>query len=81
MSVAPPTLKHMNIPELVGELAIKYGSLSRASRKCDIPLTTLHRLKTGEHKDPRISTFIALSRALGRPPGMVLSELDFEDSW
>jgi predicted transcriptional regulator len=49
-------VNEMSIPELVGELVQRYGSLNAASRKTDIPLTTLYRLYSGEHKDMRVDT-------------------------
>jgi predicted transcriptional regulator len=52
---------------LVDALAAKYGSINAASRKADIPLTTLFKLKR-EPVDIRISTLEGIARALGRPP-------------
>lgn len=57
----------MSIPELIGELIRRYGSINAASRKTDIPLTTLFRLYKGEHKEPRVDTLRKIAIALEMP--------------
>ena len=69
-------LTTMGIPELVGELVKRHGSLNAASRKADIPLTTLFRLYTGQHKEPTLATLRKIATALDRPLSTVIDSLD-----
>lgn len=68
----------MSIPELVGELVQRYGSLNAASRKADIPLTTLYRLYDGTHKDMRIETLRKIAAGLGISLAEASAKLDGE---
>lgn len=56
----------MSFPDMVEALERKYGSLSRASRRADIPHTTLLKIKSGETSDPRYSTLLRIADALDR---------------
>lgn len=58
-------VSEMSIPGLVGELVQRYGSLNAASRKADIPLTTLYMLYSGNHKDMRVETLRKIAAGLG----------------
>ena len=69
----------MSIPELVGELVRRYGSLNAASRKTDIPLTTLYRLYNGEHKDMRVETLRRIADGLGISLGEAGARLERDD--
>ena len=60
---------------LVDALVEKYGSINAASRKADIPLTTLFKLKR-ERVDLRISTLACVARALGQPLSQVVAMLE-----
>ena len=63
---------------LVDALAAKYGSINAASRKADIPLTTLFKLKR-ECVDLRISTLEGIARALARPLHEVVLMVEEDD--
>jgi predicted transcriptional regulator len=52
----------MGVPDMVGALIEKYGSLSNASRKADISLGTLYRDLHGA--DARISRVVKIAEAL-----------------
>ena len=54
----------MDIPGAARELVQKYGSVGRASRKADIPLATLYRLYTGEHKEATWGTLRKIAAGL-----------------
>jgi len=54
----------MSIPDVVGELVQRHGSVGAASRKADIPLATLYRLHTGEHKQPTLDTLRKIAAGL-----------------
>lgn len=62
----------MSFPDMVEALERKYGSLSAASRKADIPATTLFKIKRGA--DPRYSTLLKIARGLDRPLPELLAE-------
>ena len=62
---------------LVDALAERYGSINAASRKADIPLTTLFKLKR-ENVDLRVSTLEAVARALDRPLQDLIVMMDQE---
>ena len=66
----------MSVPQLIGALVERYGSLNAASRKTDIPLTTLYRLKSGEHKAATFETLRKIAAGLDRPLYEVVRELD-----
>ncbi len=71
----------MSIPELVGKLVERHGSLNAASRKADIPLTTLFRLYKGQHKEPTLDTLRKIATALDEPLHEIVRELeDGEDA-
>jgi hypothetical protein len=53
----------MGVPDMVGALVQKYGSLNAASRETKIPLGTLWRLQDPE-EDPRLRTLESLAVAL-----------------
>jgi predicted transcriptional regulator len=55
----------MSASVLVEALVQRYGSLNAASRKADIPLTTLFQLQNGRRADPRFSTIRRIADALG----------------
>ena len=52
----------MSVPDAVGDLERRSGSLNRASRKADIPLGTLFAIKNGS--DPRLTTLHRLAASL-----------------
>jgi DNA-binding Xre family transcriptional regulator len=56
---------------LVDALAIKYGSISAASRQADIPMATLFKLKRTD-VDMRLSTLLCVANALGCPVSEVI---------
>ncbi|KKN46051.1 hypothetical protein LCGC14_0676700 [marine sediment metagenome] len=66
----------MNTPDLVGVLVARYGSLNAASRETKIPLTTLFRLHSGEHKEPTLDTLRKIAAALGQPLHEVVRQLE-----
>ena len=71
----------MSIPEVVGVLVQRYGSVGAASRKADIPLATLYRLYTGEHKQPTLDTLRKIAAALDMPLHELVRQLeDGEDA-
>jgi len=53
----------MRTANVVDALVVKYGSINAASRKADIPLATLFKLRR-ENVDIRISTLACVARAL-----------------
>ncbi|KKL80660.1 hypothetical protein LCGC14_2002550 [marine sediment metagenome] len=69
----------MSIPELVGVLVKRYGSLNAASRETKIPLTTLFRLHSGEHKEATYGTLRKIAVALGQPLHEVVRQLEAGD--
>lgn len=58
--------------ELVVALERKYGSLSSASRKMDMPLPTLAKVKKGSN--PRWDTLLKIADGLGEPLPKLLAE-------
>lgn len=66
----------MSIPELIGELVTRYGSLNAASRKADIPVTTLFKLYNGENKEPRLDTLRKIARGLDLSLSEVIDRLE-----
>lgn len=78
MIEAPKLGDAMSIPELVGELVRRHGSINAASRKADIPLTTLFRLYNGQHKEPTLETLRKIAAALDLPLHEVVRRLEAE---
>ncbi len=66
----------MTIPQLVGELVERYGSINAASRKTDIPVTTLFRLYNGDHQDASFPTLRKIAAALDQPLHKVVERLE-----
>ena len=66
----------MSFPMMVEALERKYGSLNRASRKADIPTTTLLKIKRGS--DPRASTLRRIADGLDLTLSELLTEYDGE---
>ncbi len=66
----------MSIPDLVGMLVTRYGSLNAASRETKIPLTTLFRLHSGEHKEATYGTLRKIAAALDQPLHEVVRQLE-----
>lgn len=60
---------------LVEALVSKYGSISGASRRADIPLSTLFKLQR-EHVDVRVSTLVCVANALGCPVSEVMRSME-----
>ena len=63
----------MSFPDMVEALERKHGSLNAASRKADIPLGTLFRIKRRE-ADPRYSTLVKIADALDSTVPQLLTE-------
>lgn len=55
----------MSIPqELARDLVERYGTINRASRKADIPLTTLYRLYNREREGATFKTVSQMAQGL-----------------
>ncbi len=67
----------MSFYQAVEALERKYGSLNAASRKADIPTTTLLKIKRGA--DPRASTLRRIAHGLEMTLPQLLTEYDGED--
>ncbi len=66
----------MSIPEVIGELVERYGSINAASRKVDIPVTTLFRMYNGERVNPTLETLRKVAAGLNRPLYKIIRELE-----
>ncbi len=65
----------MSVPELAQELVKMHGSGNAAARACRMPEGTFHRILSGEHQDPRLSTLRCFARGFDEPLHKTLRRL------